>query len=423
MKIVTLAAAIFVVLSSLAAGLRQSPLQFLSILDFVPTRYHMAIRANRIEADLAPYLRMAVAQAASVNKMLLVQCGTYPIADTVSIPSNVTIVGEGECSILKPTQLLPVYADWLALWPANPTRFVLINSDLLNGNSNIAIRSLKFDLTSVPKSNPTHAVTMYRSSAIMIDGITCVGNGTSSGDCAAMVETTHYSVQNSNASNMENACWDQWQSSSYGKILNNECWGATIGTQSYCILVTGVNTAAGVGTTHHIRLENNKCHGSRNTNIWIQGGAKGSVSEIEAIGNTLDIAQQYHNIRCSEGDRVGILTNELRNAFYQAFNSNGEKPGGGCTNILFKGNLVASPNQNGGSDLLRNTAIVLAAGSSRGAYSDNRIEGRYPYAIYLTKNANNNSFRNNSVDAGIKGVLADDGKDNVIDSASRKGAP
>lgn len=389
---------------------------YLNAFQFIPTAEWAAIKANTSTTDVSSYINAAITAASSTNKSVLLPCGTYTIAASIVYGSNQTITGEGNCTIIKPSASMAYSSAWSALWPSNPTRFVFINSDLSSGNSNFAVRDLKIDFSSVPSSNPTHGVVAYKSSNVTMEGITCVGNaGVSAGNCVANVETTKYTVRGIVASEMENACVDQWQGSSWGKLDDIQCNGPTVGTQGYCVLITGMATAGGAATTSHISGKNIRCSNARSAAVWVQGGAAGSVTDID-LDVMIDGVQLYHGIRTSEAERVNIR-GQVRNTNYSALVSLGEAANGGCKDCVFD-LLVSNTNQAGSTDPKDGAAILLDAGTN-----DTIVRGRvkgsaHRYIVNVASSASRNQIRQVLGDDGAAGRYLDNGTSTIIEDCA-----
>lgn len=83
---------------------------------------------NAMFTDIA----LAIAEISATGGTVFIKQGTYEISTTITIPNNVTLLGEGITTILQ--------------FPATGTTLTLLtNSDTSGGNSNITIQNLKID--------------------------------------------------------------------------------------------------------------------------------------------------------------------------------------------------------------------------------------------------------------------------------------
>ncbi len=114
----------------------------------------------------------AAINAALASGYALIPCGTYRITATLIQPSNSTLIGMGDCSVIKPDSTLSSYTPF----PAQPVYFVLTNSDYVNGNSGLTVKNVKFDASNKDLGNE-HNVHFRNVSDVLVDGITTYKGG------------------------------------------------------------------------------------------------------------------------------------------------------------------------------------------------------------------------------------------------------
>lgn len=350
----------------------------------------------------------AAINATPANSAVFFPCGTFLINSvTLTFPSNIRITGSGTCTIFKQGASLALNAPFGVLWPSNPTRTLLTNSDYTSGNTNVQIDHITFDTTGAPAGS-THALLCYKCTDVLVDAIKGTGAGVAggAGDLTAFVQSTRYTITNSSGFELSNACFDQWQGSSYFTIANNTC--DNVGTGGGAITVTGINTDGSSGTTSsHGIIANNKITRATGGGIWIQGGVTGgvtgSVTDVVVTNNVIDTA--LLGIRASEASYITIKANNIQNTTSFGIAAVGEAATGGGTNLVVTDNTLRAVGTGGSIE-----AIALSNNSSSGVIAGNRISSTgssYTYCITLGTAARGNQVYGNSCDTGATGRISD----------------
>jgi len=364
-------------------------------------------------ADDSAAIQSAINAVPDAGGAVYLPCGTFVIGATIAFRGNTRIYGDGPCTIIKESARMAPYAPFSVRWPSIRAAPLVTNANYASGNSNIAIDHIAFDMTNATCCGvASHAILCYKCSNVRVDAISVNGDNRHAQDGTAFVQSTNYQVTNSRVTNVTNACYDQWQSSSHFSITDNYCAGG--GHLTYGILTTGADTTGGAGTTSHGVVARNTIYNVTNNAIWIQGGSVGSTTDIEVTGNTIDTVTAFTGIRASEATRIRITGNVIRNTFYQCFGTNGERPAGGATDVVFAGNTCSNVEKSNSAKPIDGAGILVGNGTKNSSFTNNRIEGAYTYPIVFMAGSSGNVFAGNAAAPGRLGAYLDNGANNTV---------
>lgn len=394
-----------------------------SVFDFIPVSLQAGIKARTYTTDISGYIRSAATGAAG-NTTLFFPCGTYWISSSITLPSNTRIVGAaGNCAVIKESASMALNAAWGALWPDNTGRMLFINSDLAGGNTNIAIKNIEFDMTLAPSGVNTHAFLCNNCTQVEVDGNTFIGEGGWAGDGVAMVGSNDYTVRNNYVSNVANACYDQWGGSSNGDVSNNTCDTVTgaHGAGGLGIVVTGVNTDNSAATSSsNIKITRNKIFRTDQDAIWVQGGYGsvgpiiGSVSDVLVANNDVDTVTTFHGIRVSDGFRVTIVNNHVRNTKQAGILLQAEGAGGtDCSFCTISGNTFTNINTGSNADIA-GAAIGISTASTQIVVIGNDVDASPTVPLFISAGSTLVSGVGNQFPTGTSGFsVFDNGANHV----------
>jgi len=299
--------------------------------------------------DRSSFLQAAINKAGTV----ILPCGEYPVSKTIVLPSNIRLqAAKPGCVVIKQMETLAYYSEFTRRWRRNPARILITNADYDNGNSNITVQGIVFDMTRARVPGTNHVIQFYHGSDFHISEISCLG-ANRAGDCTAMIGVSNVTVSHSKASGLANACWDHWGGVEDALVEFNEC-DAGSSPASYGILFTGANTDASPNTSRRVRIISNTIRGANSSAIWIQGGRKpgsdktGLVEGFYVFDNTIIGGKPNGGIRCSGAINGKIEHNKITGTYGSSISVWAEGPGSpifGCKNVEVLDNTISHPGE------------------------------------------------------------------------------
>jgi hypothetical protein len=287
-----------------------------------------------------------------------------------------------------------------AAWAGGLTKVLFQNVNAGAGSitdQDITINGCAFDLTN-QSGNGFFSVNLRQARHLQLSSLNCTGGS----DCTALQAVDDAEVRNSSASLQENACWDNWEAPTHGRILHNYC---TI-HGNYGILVTGTNTAHDlVGIAKDYVVDGNTIvtdATAAQAGIWAQGlGVAGAgATNVKIINNTIDSSASslVAAIKVSgAGVDNEIIANTIRgpgSAVHPAIQTVADAGGTPTHTVVSLGHIV--------NYVSTGTPLISLAGTGDYVGAVTVIGGTFTYAISLA-GSNQSADINNLLTPGSLG--------------------
>jgi hypothetical protein len=280
-----------------------------SVLDFIPTSEHAAIKAGTSTYNAAS----AIQAALTASKSVYVPAGTYLLNSGVTVVSNQTLFGDGPASILK----------------ANANNVTIINTGIAVAKTNITIKDLLLDGSSLLATAGIsgHRVSYFNILNVVVQnfGAMNVGAPTTDVNHGGMgitvqassdvgSETDNITIRNVRVKNIagggnikgDGIYIDSYRAStdSYVNAVIDGCWVSTCGRNCYTV-AGGPAGGPGLGIPYNVKISNCYAEKSALSGLDIEAGSDVTVTSctFKRCGNDTT----YHDSNTTYGS-----THELR---------------------------------------------------------------------------------------------------------------
>ncbi len=359
---------------------------------------------------------------AAGNVTLKFPCGTYKIGGTLSLPNGTVMDGQGCAKI--------VLAATMAndpMWNAGPgsggngkTGFANID---VAGNAGLIVKGFTIDGSGAPSN--THLIRFYKSTNVQVENNYCIGStatGTPSNvqDCIAFVNSSRYTVQNNTCTFMRNACYDNWDGSTDGTIVNNyvDGWDGSINSLAYGVLLNGISTAYTANTSSRFTIRGNIIKNVGQVGIWVAGlyhsptTTVGNVTDAVVANNVIQTSS-LNGINVADAQRTMVSDNIVRNTGGDAIRVGSQFATGVTDTTTVANNIVEGSNTTSSG-----SGISIINAASNTTVSGNQIlaggSASENFAISASAGTTNTNIVNcGRMVAGGFGTFADGGTGGV----------
>jgi peptidoglycan hydrolase-like protein with peptidoglycan-binding domain len=361
------------------------------------------------------------------NRKVNFSCGTYLISSTITLPSNTEIAGsDKKCVIFKADPNIKQNTLWSYYMAGVSGKNIFTNRDFIRGNTNIYIHDVTLDASSVYM----HLASFVRSSNIKISRVNFYGgNGAPSNDGVSFIKSNNYTVEDSECSNVYNACYDQWDGSHDFTIRNNTVNG--LGVLLHGILINGISSenslsSAVANTSYNGFIHNNLVSNVKSEGISAYGLCSdrtpdvcGDVNNITISSNTIDTVSEpktgrsYFGILV-DGKNMIVKDNLVKNTYQSGIWVGRAKTNTDSVSItdnkIFNSNMGASST----TQPTYTDAITVAHSTNNVIIKNNDITGSlHRYAISVGASSTNTTICTGKMDIGTKGTILDLGKNSI----------
>lgn len=363
--------------------------------------------------DMSVAINAALVSGAKVQ----LTCGSYFINNTVFMPSNSELAGAGPCTIIVGNAGMVTNPQWAAVGGGGNHAGGITNADFVNGNNHISVHDLTVDMSALVGQG--FGVTFYKGSYANAYRLNLIGNTTNS-DGIAFIQSDHYSVKDSTASRMGNACFDNWQGSFEFQITGNVCIGG--GTVAYGILVNGLagsNVGSVAMTTFEGVVSNNIVENATNVGIDVDGlnagSAVGVVKNITVANNVVDGVTSFFGVWFANGVGLKAIGNVVKSTGAAGIRVCPATTGT-TTDVIVSDNTISAANTAAST----NSGIDVCGAANNVQIGFNTITGTtHQYAVHIASNVTNTSIASGQLTTGTSvGNLTPAIEDDGINSSS-----
>ena len=331
------------------------------------------------------------AVTAAAGSSVYFPAGTYLINSAIILPSNILIYGAGDASIIK--------SNTLAVVSPYPGQ----NQFVANAKTNFKIQNLKFDNSAITVfSGGIRCVYIFGCSYYAVQNCTFVTSGAATASLSSnnyLIENNTAIIQSSDGLYKHDGVFDNWNGSSYFKIIGNTVIGNSIALISY--LVTGL-ASDGVTATpcSHFDISHNIAKDIKALGFWSQGNAGGN-SNFTVSNNNFQNIIDFHGIYISESESFVVDSNIVDTVKYngirlgsEATFTSGGKYGTVTNNVLINTNTGGSSGSDG-------AALNLSSQSSNNFIEGTVVQGTtHSYPVFADTSTFSNYLGNGIYAAG-----------------------
>jgi hypothetical protein len=343
-------------------------------------------------------------------------CGVYMISRTIELRSDVEIVGQGDCTIVRPFSSIDGNPSWKKLGVEQPKGHpasVFANADWSNGNNNIAVSNIVLDGSAgTGGGRRIYLGAFYKVSSARINRVRFIGGGNNDVQIgAAFINSRNFSISNCVSDNERSACYGVWDGSRNFRITNNVCNGG--GIASGGIVINGLSTDSRPNTSQDGIIANNTISNTQDTGIFVGGlwngitsnPVYGSVSNVTIENNTVDGVSHYHGILISDASNIRVVGNVVKSIARQGIRI-GSQFLGMTSDVWVEKNVVENADQAPISD----DAIKVTHGADNVTLKGNVVShGRHRFAIRIDPDATNVTVLEGPMARGTSGTVSNAG--------------